>query len=171
MNELEIMELMNSINYGWIDKLGQKHFEDFEDFLSQYVLQSPRQLIKSKLGVCWDQVELERYYFNKINKNVETFFIVYYDNKIFPTHTFLTFKRGNKYCWFEHSWERFRGIYEYNTKEELLLDVRKKFCEFELSNKFDKNNLKIFKYDKPKYNISVNQFFKHCETGISVNKI
>ena len=93
MSENEIMKLMNKINYGWMDKEGIKHIDDFDTFSSDYILQSPENIIKNKIGVCWDQVELERYYFNKFNFSIKTFFIVYYDDNICPTHTFLIFEK------------------------------------------------------------------------------
>ena len=164
MNENKIMKLMNMINYGWIDRKGIKHTTDFERFSDEYILQSPEEVIKNKIGVCWDQVELERKYL-KNYISVKTFFIVHYDNDRCPTHTFLTFEKGNKYYWFEHSWEDFRGIHEYNSIKELLVDIQNKFIQFELNNKYVKDNLIIYEYSKPKYNISVQEFYNHCENG------
>lgn len=103
MNEHKIFELMDSIKYGWIDKNGIKHTDDFETFSNDYILQSPKELIKNNIGVCWDQVELERHYFEDSNISIKTFFIVHYDNDKCPTHTFLTFEKNNKNYWFEHS--------------------------------------------------------------------
>lgn len=62
-NEFEIMDLMKEIEYGWIDKDNKKHVLVDESYSDNYVLQSPKEIIKNKIGVCWDQVELERYYF------------------------------------------------------------------------------------------------------------
>lgn len=163
MDVNEIMELMNKISYGWVDKNGVKHVNDFETFSTDYVLQSPEEIIKSQVGVCWDQVELERYYFNNIT--IKTFFIVHYDNEKCPTHTFLTFEKNNHYYWFEHSWERFKGIYKYNSLKKLLNDVKTKFIQFELNNNYKEDNLEIHEYIKPKYNISVQEFYKHCDEG------
>ncbi len=165
MNENEIMKLMNKINYGWVDKNNIKHINDFDTFSDRYILQSPDDIIKNQVGVCWDQVELERYYFKDINNSIKTFFIVYYDNDKCPTHTFLIFEKDNKYYWFEHSWEKFRGIHEYDTLNNLLNDIKNKFIYYELNNKYNDDNLKIYEYTKPKYNISVQEFFKHCENG------
>ena len=167
MNEEQIMKLMNTIDYGWIDKNKTKHIDDFEFFSNEYILQSPEELVNSKLGTCWDQVELEREFF-KNNKTIKTFFIVNYDNKKTPTHTFLTYKKGNNYYWFEHSWEKFRGIHQYNSLELLLKDVYNKFVENELESNSNKNII-IYEYSKPKYHISVQEFYKHCEQGTIIN--
>ncbi len=168
-NEFEIMDLMENIEYGWVDKQGIKHYVVDESYSDNYILQSPKEIIKNKVGVCWDQVELERYYFKGNTWNIKTYFIVHYDDDKAPTHTFLTFEKNNKYYWFEHSWQRFRGIHEYKTLKELLLDIQDKFIKYELNNNYNKNNLFIYHYKKPKYHLNVLEFYKHCENGINIS--
>lgn len=168
-NEFEVMNLMEDVEYGWMDKNRKIHNNIDDSYLDNYILQSPKEVIKNKVGVCWDQVELERYYFKSNDYNVKTYFIVYYDNDRCPTHTFLTFKKDNKYYWFEHSWERFKGIHEYKTLKELLLDVQSKFIKCEINTKFNKNNLCIYNYSKPKEHINILDFYKYCESGINIS--
>lgn len=168
-NEFEIMNLMENIEYGWMDKQESKHNIVDEFYSDNYILQSPKEIIKNKVGVCWDQVEVERYYFKGNDWDIKTYFIVHYDNDKCPSHTFLTFEKGNKYYWFEHSWEKFRGIHEYKTQKELLLDIRDKFIKCELDNNYKKDNLCIYNYSKPKYHMNVLEFYKHCESGINIS--
>ena len=164
-NEFEIMNLMENIEYGWIDKNNNKYNVVDESYSDNYILQDPKEIIKNKIGVCWDQVELERYYFKGNDWNLKSYFIVHYDNDKCPTHTFLTFEKNNKYYWFEHAWERFRGIHEYQTQKELLFDVKNKFIKYELNNNYEKNNLIIYNYKKPKYHLNTQEFYRHCESG------
>ena len=164
-NEFEVMDLMRDIEYGWVDKNNNKHSIVDETYSDNYILQSPNEVIKNKIGVCWDQVELERYFFKGNDWNVNTYFLVHYDNDKCPTHTFLTFKRDDKYYWFEHSWHQFRGIHKYNSLKELLLDVKNKFIECELNSKYEETNLVIHEYKKPKYHVSVKEFYDHCDRG------
>ena len=161
--EFDVMELMSDIEYGWVDQDNQKHMIVNDTYSDNYLLQTPEEVIKNKIGVCFDQVELERYYFK--GYDIKTYFIVYYDNDKCPTHTFLTFKKNNQFYWFEHSWEKYRRIYEYDTLKELLIDVQSKFIETELHGDCLKENLIIKEYAKPKYHISVAEFYKHCENG------
>lgn len=168
-NEFEIMDLMKDIEYGWIDKNNNKHSVVDETYSDNYILQSPNEVIKNKIGVCWDQVELERYYFKGNDWNVKTYFLVHYDGDKCPTHTFLTFEKNNKYYWFEHSWERFRGIHEYQSLKELLFDIRDKFIKYELDNDFVPENLVLHEYKKPKYHISVQEFYNHCDCGTYID--
>lgn len=165
MNVKEIMSLMEDINYGWVDKNGLIHNGVDDNFASLYILQSPKEILSSKVGGCWDQVELERYYFKNTRLNIKTYFIVHYDNDKCPTHTFLTYEKDDNYYWFEHSWEIFKGIHKYSSKEELLRDVKNKFIKNELHNKYDKDNLFIYEYTKPREHLTVEEFYEHCNNG------
>lgn len=168
-NEFEIMNLMEKIHYGWIDSNKKSHQIVDNTYSEKYRLQSPTELIKNKLGVCWDQVELERYYFQKTNFLFETYFIVYYDGDKCPTHTFLIFHKNDHYYWFEHSYEKFRGIHEYSSKKELLLDVKNKFVHDGLEENYNSDNLMLFEYQLPKYHLTVAEFYKHCENGKTID--
>ena len=168
-NEFEIMDLMKNIEYGWVDKDNKKHVLVDETYSDNYILQTPNEIIKNKIGVCWDQVELERYYFKGNAWNIKTYFLVHYDGDKCPTHTFLTFEKNNKYYWFEHSWERFRGIHEYKSLKELLFDIRNKFIKYELDNDYVVENLVWNKKKKPKYHISVQEFYNHCDYGTYID--
>lgn len=167
--EFEIMELMKEIEYGWIDKNGLKHIIVDETFADNFIFQSPHEVLKNKIGICWEQVELERYYFKNSPYSFKTFFIVHYDNAKCPTHTFLTYTKSNKFYWFEHSWEKFRGFHEYKSLKELLNDIQDKFIKYELNNKYLKSNLKIYEYSEPEAHISCLGFYHHCESGTEIN--
>lgn len=170
MTVKEIMNIMDSISYGWKDTKDTIHYKVDETFSGSYILQSPEETINSNVGVCWDQVELERFLFEKTQLSYKTYFIVYYDNDKCPTHTFLTYEKNNKVYWFEHSWSKYKGIHEYNNINELLKDIKQKFINTELNNSYNKMNLVIYEYTKPKYGINVSEFYKHCETGKQVNQ-
>lgn len=167
-NEHEIMEKMKNIKYGWIDKKSDKNSVTDKFFSENYRLQNPKEVIKNKIGVCWDQVELERYYFKNWN-NIKTYFICHYDNDKCPSHTFLTYEKDNKYYWFEHSWEKYRGIHKFDNEKEILKTVKNNFIESELNNKYEKSNLLIREYKKATPGISVIEFYKHCEKCISID--
>ena len=160
----DIDDIMKDIEYGWVDESGRRYTE-FDEFSQKYRLQSPDQLRKSKLGVCWDQVELERELFNKKNLSFETYFIVYYDDDKCPTHTFLIFHKDDKAYWYEHSWMLMRGLYQYDNSEAALKDIRVKFIDNELDSQYNPKNLCIYEYVAPNKNFSCSEFYKHCESG------
>lgn len=79
----------------------------------------------------------------------KTYFIVHYDDDKCPTHTFLIYKENNKYYWFEHSWEKYRGIKAFDTEIDALKDIKEKFIKDELNNKYNSMNLCIYEYSTP----------------------
>lgn len=165
-NDLEnIMKTMDLIEYGYKDKnnknliLNEKYFET--NFANFYKLLSPEELITKKCGVCWDQVELERVLFETKNINTETFFIYLDDKKNLPSHTFLVFYQNNKVFWFEHSWYNEKGIHEYSTLKELLKDVKEKFIKSRQDEVPINTKVYIYKYKKPPYNLTCNEFYDY----------
>lgn len=165
----KIMDTMKSINYGYLDIRGIVHNEVDDDFANIYKLETPDEVLKNKVGVCWDQVELERYLFSKEDIEFKTYFIIHYDNDKCPTHTFLIYKDKDKYCWFEHAFEKYSGIKSYNSEIEAINDVKNKFICDELDNNYEDDNLCIYEYSKPKYELSVLEFINHCESGKIIN--
>ena len=168
-NKLQIiLKKLNKIKYGYVDNNKNIYPDSLKDwnnnFGKLYRLQSPQELIKNKYGVCWDQVELERFYLEEENIKSSSYFIIAYDNKQEPTHTFMVIE-DDKYYWLEHSWEPYKGIHEYQTLNELLLDVKLKFEKSIEQENVQDYELAIFKYNKPNYNINCIEFIEHCEKG------
>ena len=165
----KIMDELNDIEYGFKDIYGNNliNSEIWDtDFSNFYFLLSPDELLSSKCGVCWDQVELERKLFNDLNIVCNTYFIYIDDKQNLPSHTFLVFQLNNKYYWFEHSWYDMKGIHEYNNLDTLLNDVKIKFIdsrknEINLELNYDTY---IYKYNQPKYHITCDEFYSYIYT-------
>ena len=166
-NIQKIMDIMEQIEYGFLDNNGNNIFDDLEveyTFNKVYYLMTPEELLNKKVGVCWDQVELERKLFEESNIKNETYFIYIDDKNNLPSHTFLVYYVDNKAYWFEHSWFDEKGIHEYNNLNDLLNDVEIRFIksrENEVPNGLDDH---IYKYNKPKYNISCDEFYNYIFT-------
>ena len=163
-----ILNKMNEIEYGYIFNNKDIYPEDDEwdkSFQNFYKLQIKNELLKNKKGVCWDQVELERYYLENENIKCESYFIIGYDDLIFPTHTFIVIPNKEKYYWLEHSWEPNKGIWEFEKLEELLLHIKNKFM---ISYKLKEEDVVIYKYEKPLENYNCKEFMNYCEKGIKI---
>ena len=163
----KIMNVMKKIEYGFLDNKGNNIFDNVNVenmFNKVYYLMSPEELLNKKVGVCWDQVELERKLFEENNIKNETYFI-YIDNKEnLPSHTFLVYYWDNKVYWFEHSWFDEKGIHEYNNLNDSLNDVEIKFIKSR-ENEVPKGlDVHIYKYNKPNYNISCDEFYNYIFT-------
>lgn len=163
--EYDIMNILENISYGYVDKNGNVHTIIDDDFAKLYKLQSPKELLNSRTGVCWDQVELQRYLFEKNNYKVKTYFIVYYTKFTCQTHTFLIYEKDDKFYYFEHAFEKYKGIYEYQNEKDALNAIKNNFIKGNNIDKFNKEYLAIYEYEKPKYGINVKMFFTHCENG------
>lgn len=161
-NELEIMGLMDNIKYGFVGKDKNKYVDN-NLFNKLYYLPTPKEIIKNKVGICWDQVELERYYFKNHDLDIQTYFIIYNDNALCPTHTFLTYKKNNKFYWFEHAYEKYKGIHEYCSLKVLLKDVKNKFLNDIPNNKIE--NIEIYNYGKPSKYVNCMEFIDFCKNG------
>ncbi len=122
-NTREVLEAMKGINYGWVDASGSQHVSlNGLDFSQNYRLQTPLEVWTSQLGVCWDQVELEREMLRGVPE-VHTYCLIYDGCPERPTHTFLTVM-GSKCEWLEHAWQDKRGRHIFPSRDELLLYVR-----------------------------------------------
>lgn len=172
MQITDIYEIINNIEYGWVDKNGENHIKlEPALFYGNYQLQTPTELLESKIGVCWDQVELERYYLEKINIIHHAYDIIYVNKNNMPNHTFLVYEENNSYFWFEHAWDKYKGIHKYNSLKELLNDVKEKFIVDELKNNCDINYLNIFEYDKLKVHSGCEECYSQFTSGKNISSI
>lgn len=158
----ELLEFMDVIKYGFETLDGKKCIEesDFEKNILNWTLSSPERLLSVKLGHCFDQVELERDWFFKNNYNIKTYFMIFLmeEKNNYPTHTFLTYEKNNKWYLFEHADYYNRGIHEFNSLEELLESAKKRQIKYANVSDDIKEKLTIFEYDKPEYNIGFIDF-------------
>lgn len=169
----ELLNYMdNNISYGFIGKNGNKYTnmfsEEWNDWYNEYYLQSGEEVLNSKVGTCWDQVELERLWFEKNNYKYKTIFIwfeVERENNL-PTHTFLIYEKDNKYYWFEHSFEAQKGIHEFNSEKDAIEFIKSKQIEYAKMNNNDitDENIKTlaaYEYSKPQSHLSVDEYLNH----------
>ena len=64
-----------------------------------------------------------------------------------------------------------KGIHKYKSKEELFRDVLTKYAKVI---NVDKNDVKLFIYDRPKYGINYTKFIRHCianSENLNVKKV
>ena len=172
-NKLQkILDKLDNINYGFVDSNNNIYQENDKKWANNfdlvYRLQSPQALIKSKYGVCWDQVELERYYLNQDKISHKSYFIIAHNKDFIKTHTFIVVK-DDKHYWLEHSWETYKGIHEYETFEELILDIKNKFKDDLKQQNITNYKLELYEYSKPKYNINCIEFMNYCQNNKKIN--
>ena len=164
MKPEELFEKFKDIKYGYFDKYGKQFSHIKDGFLRKYRLQTVEHIEETRVGICWETVELFRYYLEKNNYKCSTyFFVIPYDK--FYNHSLIVYELNNKYYWMESSLIGLNGIREYNTLEELFYDLLDNFKIVTLNNEFNYKDIKIYKYNKPRDNISCLQYVYHCFSG------
>lgn len=165
----EVMYLMDNIKYGWYDDEGVFYSNLSSNNCSKYKLKNPKDIITRRAGICWDQVEVERFYLSIHDLNIKTFFMYYEDGINDESHTFLTYQIGNKFYWFEHAWEEYAGIREYNEMSSLLQDVKDKFISNLMVDNYRDEKIHCYIYEKPRVGLNVAEFYEFCKQGEKVD--
>ena len=160
---------LNAYQYGFL--VNGKKSEDYD----KYRTISPEELERTKIGTCWDYVELEAKYLSSLGfictvkpleeKQYSLYYIELEDNDgDQPTHSWLGFKLNGKYYAFESSWKQKRGIHIFNSEKDMINTYEKwhKLC-------YQKNGIKsriLMKYKpKRKYNQSCYQYMHGIHTN------
>ena len=138
----KIKSLFNNIN---ICKLGS----DFL-LLSKWKLLSYKEMIPRTIGTLPDLIELEAGFFEE--------FSIPYQRYVFTTadvtkyHSFIGYNLNDKWYYFEYILKPFRGIHEFNTKEEMETFVYSKLLTLYVKNPFT-GYISSKDYDEGKNNI------------------
>lgn len=160
----ELLNFMSkNITYGYLGKSGRVYHwndDDFDDeWFDDYILQSEEDILRTLSGNCWDQVELERYWFVKNNYEIKTIYqMVKLDYNNYPTHSFLIFRdKEGLWNWFENSDSENRGTHQFLSFDEFLKYQYNKYLKLlrNLNISDDEINKIIFiEFTKPKSNIT-----------------
>ena len=172
VNELMVW-MQNNIHHGWRSSEDNKiHDIDNPEYFSKYYrLQSPTQLAESKVGLCWDQCELERRWFGKHGIEHGVFYIEIQGKDYAPSHTFLAYHMHDSYWWFENSWSDMRGIKRYDDLRSLIIDVVLKHqvvCNDNTSPVYVS-----WLKDEPTFGINMNSYieYAHSQKQLDVNNL
>lgn len=175
----ELLKYMSeNINYGYLGKDGRVYHYDDENFNekwhSEYVLQNKDSILKTRYGTCWDQVEFERYWFNKNNYEIKTIYeMVNVDYKNdYPTHSFLIYKENDTWNWFENSDFNNRGIHTFNSYKELIKYQYNRYLDFLKEFNIKKEEIdKIImtEFTEPNDNINADEYINHVLSSKIIN--
>lgn len=160
-------------NYGWMDQ--NKRFHKGVNDAKSYCLQRPDELIKSKIGICWDMTELYRCWFSLMTQyKYETYYIFYDDNLGCPSHSILVFYKDNYVYWFEPMFNNddfnYCKIHQYNNIIELLNDMKSAFIKYAILKKtipkeYDNSKIYLYKYQQPPYHINGYELRSHIDNS------
>lgn len=166
---IELFEFMvQNIEYGYLGKNGKVYHFDDEDFSvdweEEYILENVSDILETTVGNCWDQVELQRYWFEANGYEVKTIYEMValdYSNE-YPTHSFLVYKdEENCFNWFETSDSANCGIHKFSTLEELLAYQYARYVDqlktFSIS-KRELDAIIIREFERPSSHISAREY-------------
>ena len=171
--------MSKNINYGYLGKSGRVYHFDDSDFndkwFSEYILESKENILKTLYGNCWDQVELERYWFKKHGYEIKTIYEMVklnYDNN-YPSHSFLIFKdKDGFWNWFENSDYENRGIHKFDSINKLLEYQYSKYLDFLKTFNIKEDEIKeiIFaEFEEPQKNISASEYLDFVINSTLIN--
>lgn len=159
-----IYDKIKNIEYGWYDKKNVLHEHIDHSFLVSFKMQTCEEVIKNNKGICWEIVELTRYYCEKENIECKTYFIEEPSIGHY-CHAFLIVEDNNKCYWIEGTLKQCKGINEFNDKNEVIQYLLDHFDYIANGNKYKKENLHVFEYKKPKEHIHCFPFFLNVYSG------
>lgn len=155
---LELSSYMkDNIKYQWMDQNGLFHTEMDYNMYTNYSLMTPVEVVENSSGICVDQAELEREWFDIHNYQYEVLNIQIFREDSAPGHIFLIYFEDNKWNWFENAWGKYKGIHSYSSKENLFKDIKDKFIIQENITFDEISNIIIEDFPKYPYHISYEQ--------------
>lgn len=170
--EIDCPERLNMVlkefDYGYI-KDGKPYTGNNFD---KYKTIDPKTFEKYRIGTCWDYTAYEYEYFKKefdFDKLKSTaYFIQEEDGKDNPSHTWLAYETNGYTYIFEASWKKYKGIFEYESKDKMLKDYIKKFLR---NNGTDPNIAKyiVLEFVPPtKYGLTSDKYLKYIYNNSKV---
>lgn len=122
----ELMDFMKmNIQYGWIDKNGEKHLNNLKGFRENYRTSSIEEILRTNLGTCIEQAKLIKLFFDKMGIENKLYCYRRYEteenfDKEVKMHCFVLFHHKDKWYHFEHSNSNKRGIHEFDSVESAI---------------------------------------------------
>lgn len=149
---------LNKWDYGVLVN-GKVYTKSSEIDWSKYKTIPIKDIEKYHVGICWDFVNYQHYYFKKNRINDESYFIVMAmsDNpNDIATHTFSIINIDGKKYWFESSWYKNQGVHEVKSWKDVVDKFKESY------DKSGKRDYEVYKYnpDGLDQNISNEEFFK-----------
>lgn len=116
-----------NIQYGWLDKDGNRHIDEMKDFRRLYRTMSMEEILREKIGTCIEQAWLIKDLLDRIDVENKMFCCRIFETEDFADmdedehmHCFVLFFRNGKCCHLEHPAYKNKGIHEYGTETEAM---------------------------------------------------
>lgn len=131
----DLMDFMNiNIEYGWVDKQGNKHINNLKGFRANYRISTIDEMLETGLGTCIEQAKMIKCFFDKMGFENKLYCHRSFENeenfdKDVRMHCFVLFKYNDNWYHFEHSNRPKRGIHKYESVESAIEEITSGFEE------------------------------------------
>ena len=161
----DLLNWMKQIKYGWVDKNLKKYY-NFDKWYDKVMIQLPQDLFKTKIGTCYEQTLFEYYIFKHYFGqypckmiHIQQFYV--------SNHSFLIYKKDNKWYYFENSFNRIRGIHgPYQNINQIIKFVKETMVRQSKDiNTFQNKGWKVIEMDPRKFTkrMSGPEFYNQVE--------
>ena len=135
---------------------------------TKYELCDKKRILKYGLGICYDQTELERFWFKEHNYKYKTFFIwfCFNENNNYPTHTYLVYEENNEFCYFEHADFNNKGILKFDSYKSAIMYQMERYvdfikkCNLEINDEI-LNRIWVIEYNVIKYGLNMEEYYNN----------
>jgi acyl carrier protein phosphodiesterase len=159
MNEVlnNILSEAKQIAYGFVTSDGVVHKNAKRQYyLDNYRLMSIDEIIKYKVGTCYEQTEYVAYLLEQNNIPYKKYNIIYDVEGKIARHTFCVVNYNDKYILMESEW--LFEHKEYDTLEDVLVSVVKRYPRMYKIEGFDIDIIEIYEYDSVQYGCNFYEF-------------
>lgn len=151
----KLLKWMDFIKYGWMDRSHKKYYT-FDEWWYKLYIASPEDVYRYKIGTCYEQTFFEKYFFDKYKIENKMIHVQQY---YVSNHSFLIYKVDKGWMYFEHSFQKFKGIYgPFSNIQQIIKLVYNNMEKFEKGNKGYKAVIMDPKKVRP--HMTAQQFYK-----------
>ncbi|MGN1201249.1 MAG: hypothetical protein ACI4R8_03220 [Candidatus Caccovivens sp.] len=170
----QLMDFLDkNFRYGVIDNNGNKFYDsnshEFQMVCNfQWKLRTIKEMLRDGIGHCYDQVEIEREWFEKNGYEIKTFWISAYQKEIQNSgfsHTYLIYKENGSWNIFEHSDFFNKGIHKFSSIKDAVkwqAEHQVKFAKSCVKPK-NKYSVCIKEYNKPPTKINMKEYLNFID--------
>jgi hypothetical protein len=167
-----IIKVTHDITYGWIDKNNIKHTQAKKNFfIENYRYSSVEDTLKNRVGTCFEIAALMKYYLDQNSIDGDNYIIMYNIPDKICKHATCVAYIDNKYYLVENSWILEEPVLSFDTLNDLLVFMIKRFPKMYKLEPFDPSLIEVYKYSNPKVGLSYEEFVNYVKQGekIEVN--
>lgn len=163
----DLLTVLDNFAYGFVDNATLTPIpESMADY--KYRILTLKQLMRTKIGVCWDFALMEYAVLRKKHPDADIRCVFAdFGKDGTPTHTFVYFKTDGGWVWMESAWWAQHGMHVYPSERELLSDFKVRFARFYKRGE-GKVRVRRFVPDEHFYGLTPTEFKDKCLSGDAV---